>query len=74
MCGIFMELAAKELRCWPVLRLGRLFKKLTQICSHRFAVSLLRLMDDPARHLAWVGGRGTGATADVRATGHSAGP
>lgn len=40
------------------MRLGRLFKKLTQICSHRFAVSLLRLMDDPARHLAWMGGGG----------------
>lgn len=55
MCGIFMELASKELQCWPVLRLGRLFKKLPQICSHRLTVSLPRLMDDPARYLAWVG-------------------
>lgn len=58
MCGIFTELASKELQCWPVLRLGRLFKKLPQICSHRLTVSLPRLMDDPARYLAWVGGRG----------------
>ena len=39
------------------VEVGEAVQETTQICSHRLPGSLMRLMDDPARHLAWVGGR-----------------